>query len=135
MQMSIFRNLWCVRTNKGGWASADVFRSRGGGGQFFAIWADVLYERSLMLNAICKWFFVFSLFLFIKHCFLDSLSLYFNKEFDFIAIKSNNDPVEYSQNVHCQPLRMGRIFRCTPAKWNVVWKCLMASIKKNAVHS
>jgi len=33
----IFRNFWCVRTDKEGWASADTLRTRGMGGQFFAI--------------------------------------------------------------------------------------------------
>jgi len=41
-KLRIFRNLWCVRTVKGGWASADIFRTRGRG-QFFAI----LYGRPL----------------------------------------------------------------------------------------
>jgi len=28
-KLRIFRNLWCVYTDKRGWASADIFRTRG----------------------------------------------------------------------------------------------------------
>jgi len=37
IKVMIFRNLWCVRTDKGGWLSADIFRTRKRRGQFFAI--------------------------------------------------------------------------------------------------
>jgi len=43
----IFRNLWCVRTDKEGrgWASADKGVA---GVNFSRFWTDVLYERSLI---------------------------------------------------------------------------------------
>jgi len=45
----IFRNLWCVRTDK--WEGVEPVRTfcgQGGRGQFFAIPCDVLYGRPLI---------------------------------------------------------------------------------------
>jgi len=44
----IFRNLWCVCTDKGdGWASADILRTRGRAVNFSRFRADVFYGRPL----------------------------------------------------------------------------------------
>jgi len=40
-KLQIFRNLWCVRMDKGGWANADK-----GGVNFSQFCADVFYGRS-----------------------------------------------------------------------------------------
>jgi len=46
----IFRNIWCVRTNKGGRASADKLNLCGifaSAQNFSRFWADVFYGRPL----------------------------------------------------------------------------------------
>jgi len=45
----IFRNFWCVRTDKGEglWAIADIFRTRGGRVNFTQFCADVFYGQPL----------------------------------------------------------------------------------------
>jgi len=54
-KLRIFRNLWCVRTDKegrGGWASADILWTKGEGVNFSRFCADVFYGRPL--DVLCK---------------------------------------------------------------------------------
>jgi len=46
-KLRIFRNLWCVRTKRGGWASADILRTRGV--KFSRFCTDVFYGRPLII--------------------------------------------------------------------------------------
>jgi len=44
-KLRTFRNLWCVRKDRGVWASADILQT--GGGNFLRFCADVFYGRPL----------------------------------------------------------------------------------------
>jgi len=48
-KLRIFRNLLCVRTDKEGWASASIIRTRGEGVNFSRFCKDVLYGRPLTI--------------------------------------------------------------------------------------
>jgi len=53
----VFWKLWCVCTDKGSWASANILWTRGEGVNFSQFFADVLYGRSLIVKAFV-WYFI-----------------------------------------------------------------------------